>query len=197
MRELLEPGCVYHIYNHAVGNDKLFLSDDNYFYFLRRYQHFISPVAETYAYCLMSNHIHFLIEVKNPVQIPAESKYSESQFVSKQFSNLFSSYSQAFNKQQNRMGNLFISNFKRSKIETDEYLTHVIRYIHLNPVNHGVVKDVSKWKFSSFNIILSDQETFLAREKVLEWFGGVGEFKRYHQSGLPGQLPESLKLSGS
>ena len=40
-REILEPGCLYHIYNHAVGTEKLFLSEDNYNYFLRRYEHFI------------------------------------------------------------------------------------------------------------------------------------------------------------
>ncbi|HZI24926.1 MAG TPA: hypothetical protein VFD46_07615 [Chryseolinea sp.] len=126
-RSTLEPGCLYHIYNHAVGNDKLFLSEENYRYFLRRYEHFIPQVAETYAYCLMSNHLHFLVEVKNQILIPENSRYSESQFVSKQFSNLFSSYSQAFNKQQRRMGNLFISNFKRSKVDAEEYLTTLIK----------------------------------------------------------------------
>ena len=75
-REVLEPGCLYHIYNHAVGTEKLFLSEDNYHYFLRRYVHFISPVADTYAYCLMSNHIHFLVEVKNQIPIPENTRYS-------------------------------------------------------------------------------------------------------------------------
>ena len=110
-RELLEPGCLYHIYNHAVGTEKLFLSEDNYHYFLRRYEYFISPIAETYAYCLMSNHIHFLVEVKNQIPIPENTRYSEGQFVSKLFSNLFSSYSQAFNKQQRRLGEFVYQQF--------------------------------------------------------------------------------------
>lgn len=165
-RELLEPGCLYHIYNHAVGSDKLFLSDDNYRYFLRRYEHFIPDVADTYAYCLIPNHVHFLVEIKHDINIPVGWKYSASQFVSKQFSNLFSSYAQAFNKQQSRMGNLFISNFRRSKIDSDEYLTRVMKYIHLNPVKLGLVKDVSEWEFSSYNSICSNQETFLARKSI-------------------------------
>jgi hypothetical protein len=102
-KELLDSGCLYHIYNHAVGFENLFLSDDNYYYFLRRYQHFIDPVAETYSYCLMPNHIHFFIAVRQTITLPENSKYSPPQFISKQFSNLFSSYSQAFNKQQGRM----------------------------------------------------------------------------------------------
>ena len=180
-REILEPGCLYHIYNHAVGTEKLFLSEDNYNYFLRRYEHFISPVADTYAYCLMSNHIHFLVEIRNQIPIPENSRYSETQFVSKQFANLFSSYSQAFNKQQRRLGNLFISNFRRSKIDRDEYLTNVIKYIHLNPVKHGAVENVWQWKFSSYNVICSEAKSFVAKNQPLEWFGGVVEFKKYHE----------------
>lgn len=180
-KELLEPGCLYHIYNHAVGSDNLFLSDDNYFYFLRRYQHFIDPVAETYAYCLMPNHIHFFIEIRRTVVLPENSKYTVPQFISKQFSNLFSSYSQAFNKQQDRMGNLFISNFKRKKVDSDEYMTGLVRYIHLNPVNHGFTVDVTQWKFSSYNILNATSKTFLARDKVLGWYGSVERFRLAHE----------------
>lgn len=79
------------------------------------------------------------------------------------------------------MGNLFISNFKRRKIESDEYLTNVINYIHSNAVAHGLVKDIAKWKFSSFNAICSTHQTFIAREKVLAWFGGIEEFKKQHK----------------
>jgi putative transposase len=170
-REILQPGCLYHIYNHAVGTEKLFRSDDNYYYFLRRYEYFISPIAETYAHCLMSNHIHFLVEVKRQIAIPENTRYSDSQFVSRRFANLFSSYSQAFNKQQKRMGNLFISKFKRSKVDRDEYLTNVIKYIHLNPVKHGAVKNVWQWKFSSYNVLCSEGKSFLAKEK--RWNGVV------------------------
>jgi hypothetical protein len=51
-RELLEPGCAYQVYNHAVGRDRLFVNKDNYLFFLRRYQAFIPSVADSYAYCL-------------------------------------------------------------------------------------------------------------------------------------------------
>jgi putative transposase len=180
-KEPLDPGCLYHIYNHAVGFENLFRSDDNYYYFLRRYQHFIDPIAETYTYCLMSNHIHFFVEIKRNIVLPENSKYSMPQFASKQFSNLFSSYSQAFNKQQGRMGNLFISNFKRKKVDSDEYMTRLIRYIHFNPVNHGFAREITDWKFSSYNILTSTGKTFLAREKVLAWYGGLEQFRKAHE----------------
>jgi putative transposase len=195
-KEPLEPGCLYHIYNHAVGNDKLFRSDDNYYYFLKRYQHFIDPVAETYTYCLMPNHIHLFVEIRNVIQLPFDSKYNTSQFVSKQFSNLFSSYSQAYNKQQGRMGNLFISNFKRKLIDNDEYFMRLMRYIHFNPVSHGFSKTISEWRFSGYNSLDSNVETFLVRDKVMAWFGNVEEFRKVHRfSESGGQLPESFELS--
>ncbi len=151
---------------------------------------FIDPVADTYVFCLMPNHIHFLIEVRQEIRLPPDNKYPVKQFISKQFSNLFSSYSQAFNKQQNRKGNLFISRFRREMVDSDEYITRIIRYIHLNPVHHGFVKDFSKWQHSSYNLLCSTRETFLAREKVIGWFGNLEEFKKAHQIFERGNLPE-------
>ena len=72
--DVLEPGSIYHIYNHAVGKENLFLSPDNYSYFLKRYQFFINPVADTYVYCLMLNHLHFLVEVKDNISVPSDNK---------------------------------------------------------------------------------------------------------------------------
>ncbi|MEO5603693.1 MAG: transposase [Cyclobacteriaceae bacterium] len=191
--ELLEPGHLYHIYNHALGKENLFLSDDNYQYFLRRYQHFIDPVSHTYAYCLMPNHIHFFIEVKQKIELPPECKYSVEQFISKQFSNLFSSYTQVFNKQQNRIGTLFISGFRREKVDSDEYLTRIIRYIHMNPVHHGFVKDLIKWRYSSYNTICATHETFLAKEKVISWFGNLDELKNADRIFDMPTLPKSFE----
>lgn len=55
--ELLESGYYYHIYNHANGNKNLFLEEDNYIFFLNKYYKFIDPIADTFAYCLMPNHL--------------------------------------------------------------------------------------------------------------------------------------------
>jgi len=178
----LEPGSIYHIYNHAVGRENLFLSSDNYNYFLKRYQFFIDPVAETYVYCLMPNHLHFVIEVRRDIPVPPSYENQIPKYVSKQFSNLFSSYSQAFNKQQNRKGNLFNSRFRRQRIDSDEYLTNVIRYVHLNPVHHGFVNDFSLWKYSSYNLLCLQADTFLSRDKVIRWFGSLQEFEKAHRN---------------
>jgi REP element-mobilizing transposase RayT len=62
--EILEPGYFHHIYNHANGNENLFKRDENYHYFLKKFKQYIFPIADTFAYCLMPNHIHFLVRIK-------------------------------------------------------------------------------------------------------------------------------------
>ncbi|HRP60464.1 MAG TPA: transposase, partial [Vicingus sp.] len=59
--DLLETKCYYHIYNRANGSEKIFLNEENYLFFLQKYIEYIHPIAETYCYCLMPNHFHFLI----------------------------------------------------------------------------------------------------------------------------------------
>ena len=60
----LEPDSFYHIYNRANGNEKLFASKENYRFFLKRYKDLITPIADSFAYCLLPNHFHFLVRIK-------------------------------------------------------------------------------------------------------------------------------------
>ncbi len=60
----LEPGCYYHIYNRGINGCELFREPTNYEYFLGLYEKHISPVAETFAWCLMGNHFHLLVKIK-------------------------------------------------------------------------------------------------------------------------------------
>ena len=82
----MEPGKSYHLYTHANGFENLFQSEENYRYFLRRYEHFIPSVADTLCYCLMPNHIHFLIRIKTEAEV--ESAFSNPQSKSHLQSNL-------------------------------------------------------------------------------------------------------------
>ena len=66
---VLQPETVYHIYTHANGFENLFNNDDNYSYFLKKYIEYIDPIAETYAYCLMPNHVHFMIKIRSEKEI--------------------------------------------------------------------------------------------------------------------------------
>lgn len=68
IQELL-PNGIYHVYNRANGNEKLFLSGDNYSFFLKRYEKYMDEFLDTFCYCLMPNHFHLLVRVKSFDQI--------------------------------------------------------------------------------------------------------------------------------
>ncbi len=61
----LEHGKYFHIYNRGNNGENLFLTNDNFFHFLQLHEKYIDPIAETIAFCLMPNHFHFLIRIKN------------------------------------------------------------------------------------------------------------------------------------
>ncbi|MEQ8910285.1 MAG: hypothetical protein RIC95_13890 [Vicingaceae bacterium] len=69
---IFEEEGLYHVYNRANGNEKLFLTDDNYRYFLKKYEEYISPLVDTFCYCLMPNHFHFLVRVKEEKDLKSE-----------------------------------------------------------------------------------------------------------------------------
>jgi REP element-mobilizing transposase RayT len=198
----------FHIYNHANGTEKLFAEHENYLFFLRKYDQHISPVTDTFAYCLMPNHFHLLVRMKSEKELisliesrPVFSRFEElktqtekecflSNFLSKQFANLFSSYTQAFNRMFSRQGSLFVKNFKRTHVGDDSYFTQLVQYIHLNPVKHGFVKAPEDWQYSSYNIILSNKASLVKSSEVIDWFDGLENFKFCH-------LPDQNLYQGS
>lgn len=168
----LLPGFYYHIFNRGNGNDKIFFATENYFYFLRKYHQYLFDYVETYSYCLIPNHFHLLIRVRDTV--------FNKQIISEQFRKFFISYSMSINKQEQRMGSLFIKNFKRKLILSDNNIRNVIYYIHSNPVHHKLCKKIEDYKWSSYSSILSDMPSKLPREKIFEWFGDKKGFIDFH-----------------
>lgn len=77
--EPLENGKYYHIYNRGINSDILFKENSNYEYLLKLYDLHIEPIAETYAWCLMKNHFHFLVRIKDVEEIILERKIPPSQ----------------------------------------------------------------------------------------------------------------------
>jgi len=184
----MQPDTYYHIYNRANGSENLYRSNENYRYFLRQYAKYIEPIADTYAYCLMPNHFHFLVKIKSFLELdrwveteePSKSSKPLEGLLSLQFSHLFNSYTQAFNRQHGRKGSLFSPNFKRKEIDSDEYLLKVIHYIHHNPVHHGFVNELSNWPFSSYNSVILNKPTLVRREEVIALFDNIDNFIYCH-----------------
>lgn len=171
-----EMGRFYHLYNRGNASENIFYRDENYQYFLRQFEKYFCEWIDLYAYCLMPNHFHLFIGVKDfPDQTDPDKILHEA------FRKFFISYSQAINKQQERNGSLFQKRFKRILVEADEYFTQLIQYIHHNPIHHKFVTEYSAWKYSSYNAIISDHPTIIRRKEILEWFGGREEFIDFHE----------------
>jgi hypothetical protein len=101
---------------------------------------------------------------------------------SKQFGYLFNAYTQAINKKFNRTGGLFEKPFERKLITSDTYLKNVIYYIHNNPVQHGFVKQMGLYPWSSYDSVLSDKPTKLKRKEIIDFYGNKDEFINYHNT---------------
>jgi putative transposase len=172
----LEYGQYYHIYNRGINRERIFVEERNYRHFLRLYASHVGPVVDTVAYCLLPNHFHFLVRIK---ELPGSR--TDLKRPSQCFSNLFNAYAKAFNKAYERTGGLFQRPFGRIVVTTDAYFCQLVIYIHQNAEKHGVVDDFGAWPFSSYHAHLSDKATRLAREEVLAWFDGAEGFERAHR----------------
>jgi REP element-mobilizing transposase RayT len=203
----------------------VFRQQDNFRYFLERYRLYISPIAETYAYCLMPNHFHLVVRIRKREAIEEliRNKKNKSnnfskvrtcnlnssenlqsfdkvgsdrnfgkvisnseieKFLSKQFANLFSSYTQSFNKVYQRMGSLFIKNFKRNLIANKIQFLNAIIYTHRNPIHHGFRTNYDECEYSSYHEIIDgicDQVEFV---KLIKVFGSLENFKEMHRQNL-------------
>ncbi len=180
----------YHVFNRAIGSEVLFRDNENYRFFLRKYIQHVLPVANTYAWCLMPNHFHFLIRIRSENEIISHYKQSGKQnpyspellsdFIMERFSNFFNSYCKAYNKRYDRKGSLFIDYMRRVEILDNPQLLATTFYIHKNPIHHGLTKEITEWEWSSFNSFLSESVTHLQRKSVFEWFGSKNEFEQFH-----------------
>ncbi|WP_395061046.1 transposase [Flavobacterium sp.] len=182
----LERGSYYHIYNRGNNGIDIFYDTESYYHFLRLYEKYIIPIADTFAWCLLKNHFHLLVYIKTDDEIDiSKLEYStvESPKVidaSKQFGHLFNAYTQAINKKFNRTGSLFEKPFERKLVKSEKYFQNLIFYIHNNPVFHRFTDHINNYPWSSYETIISDKPTKLKRDNVINIFESKEKFIDYH-----------------
>jgi len=136
----IEADYFYHLYNRGINGEIIFKTARNYQFFLNKIKETLLDVCDIYAYCLMPNHFHLLVKIKDEPSLKEitnlqgkdleKGLHSSQNIFSKQFSKVFNSYSQAFNKENTRHGALIESPFKRKLITSEDYLRQCIVYIH-------------------------------------------------------------------
>lgn len=194
-------GELYHAFNRSVARLPIFLSQRHYQHIVElinfyrfekppiRYSYFNrlnkeqkevfmkvhmqnkKPMISILAYCLMPNHFHFLLKPTTDTAISAFMR------------NLQNSYSKYFNTKHNRSGSLFQSMFKAVRIESEEQLIHVSRYIHLNPASSSVIRieNLERYPWSSFNAYLMGkvEKQFVESDIILKIFSSSAAYKSF------------------
>lgn len=168
----LAYGRTYHISTRGNNREDIFREDVNYRHLISLYARHIDPIADTFAYCLLHSHFHFLLRIKNEEGLPAPSQ---------RFSNLFNAYARSIYLAYHRTGALFQRLFGRHEVTSEVYFQWLVVYIHRNPEKHGLVANFRDWPYSSYHAIRSVRKTRLCRDDVLDRPGGHGEFERFHQ----------------
>ena len=177
-------GHYYHVYNRGCNRERIFANDDNYLFLLRRAKSFLAgyPLS-VIAYCLMPNHYHFLLR--------PEEDSALSPFIQR----LFNSYTQAFNKQQGRSGTLFEGRAKSILVDTDEYVLHLCRYIHLNPVRAGLVTHPGEWPYSNYLEWVEQRGGTLAdRAFVRQYFPTPADYETFVMNEVDPLLEQKLQV---
>jgi putative transposase len=157
----LSKSKIYHVMERGNEKKAIFLDDED----KQRFMTILSLKNENngysvYAYCLMDNHVHLVIDERQDS-------------VSRIMKSINISYAGYFNRKYSRVGHLFQDRFKSEPVEDDRYLLAVIRYIHQNPVKAGIVKHAKNYKWSSYCEYLGEndeQGKIIDRKYILEMF---------------------------
>lgn len=174
-------GTFFHIYNRGNNSETVFPQARNYAYFMELWWKHTYPIAETWAYCLLRNHFHALVFIKNKEDLSGLMAKEPSQY----FSNFFNAYTRGVNIAAQRTGALFERPFKRIPIGNEYYLMRLVLYVHQNAQKHKFVEDFRDWNYSSYHELTLDTPTRLERSRLMELFGNQKNFIRIHQQVQP------------
>lgn len=150
-------GALYHVIVRGNNRSSIFEKKENkaeYLNIIKRYKKKYN--FKLYAYCIMDNHAHLLIEVD---KVP----------LSKIMQGIQQVYTQNYNKDYERTGHVFEQRYKAIICDKDSYLLNLIRYIHMNPVQAGMAKGL-KYKWSSHNKYLKEKSDLIEYQFPLSLF---------------------------
>lgn len=166
------PGALYHVITRGNQQQRIFVDDNDQ----KRYLALLIALKKAYAfrpyaYVLMRNHVHLLLETG---KIP----------LSRIMQRLTGAYTQYFNRRHGLTGHLFQGRYKAILCHKDSYLLELTRYLHLNPVRAKAVQDPAQYPWSSYRTYLGKEEKAEEMEvrEVLSHFGkDAGEARRQYR----------------
>jgi REP element-mobilizing transposase RayT len=161
----------HHIMLRGINRRNIFESDQDKDYFLKSmYRAKEKSKFKVIGYCLMNTHVHLLLQ--------------ESEEIGVSMKRITVSYVQWFNRKYNRVGHLFQNRYRSEPIEDERYLMAVLRYIHQNPIKAGIVKEASKYSWSSYNQYLNmyNLNNYLIDGEITKaYFNSKKSFIEFHK----------------
>jgi REP element-mobilizing transposase RayT len=170
---LFAPGILYHVIVRGNQRQRTFLKDRDYQVYLEKLAAYRKRYGvRVYAYCLMPNHVHLLLESSG---VP----------LSKFMQGLQQSYTQYYNRSYKKVGHLFQGRYKAILCQKEAYLLELVRYIHLNPVRSKLCRSVARYPYSGEAAYRLGKPTLVVDPRpVLKMIGGVSGYRRFVQEGL-------------
>ncbi|MEA2086857.1 MAG: transposase, partial [Candidatus Caldatribacteriota bacterium] len=166
--------CIYHITSRGDDRKKVFISK----YDFEKFLEYIKSAKEKhkfylYAYVLMSNHYHLLLETSQPN-------------LSKIMHYINTSYTVYYNTKRRRSGHVFQGRYKSIIVDGDSYFLELSRYIHLNPVRAKIVNEHSEYKWSSYSgYIKKKGDGYIDKERMRNYIDmSVAEYRKFVLSGI-------------
>jgi putative transposase len=140
------PGLIYHVMARGIEGRDIFRDDDDREGFLKRLADVVSKPGgpHLYAWTLMSSHFHFLLR-------------SGDGLLSPMMRRLMTGHAVTYNLRHNRRGHLFQNRYKSIVVEEEPYFLELVRYIHLNPVRAGIVKDLeelTQYRYTGHSVLM-------------------------------------------
>ena len=166
------PGAFFHTIVRGNNRENVFRESGDYVRYLQKFARSCREGDITlYAFCLMPNHIHLLLEMGEVL-------------LSKVLQRFHTWYTQYFNRRYGRVGHLFQGRYKAIVCDKDAYLLELVRYIHLNPVRAGLVDSPEDYPWSSHRIYLGvDKTGMIDPSFVLKQFSdGLSAARRSYES---------------
>lgn len=155
------PDGLYHVTSRGDRREEIYLDDSDRTYWLALFGHVCKRFNWIcYAYCLMDNHYHIVVET-------VEANLSQG------MRQLNGVYTQYFNRTHNRIGHVYQGRYKAILVEKESYLLELSRYVVLNPVRAGIVKNIDHWPWSSYPAMIgkSGRPEWLQTDWILGQFG--------------------------
>jgi putative transposase len=153
------PGAVYHITDRGNRQMSIFMDDKDRFKYMELLEETrIYYPFTLHAYCLMTNHLHLLLETIN----------HHPKDIMKMLNSRYGIY---FNHRYDLIGHVFQGRYKSEMIDSAEYFLNASRYIHLNPIEASIVQDPAHYRWSSYSAYISNhQNPHISTERILSYF---------------------------